>query len=461
MSYHIVCDPVHGIMKFDTATKNIIKPLIDTKYFQRLRHIKQLSFAEYAYPGAVHTRFNHCIGAAYLAQCVASTLEFNQQDRINAVVTALVHDIGHGPFSHSFEKLYGGDKKIKHELWNSKFIQALIETQVNEDLKRHLVKAKYILETDEPEIKDHTDKLLKQIVSSQLDVDRFDYLLRDSHFSGVSYGHFDVQWLISCMRTNYGKIVVEPKGMRAVEHYLMARRLMNLNVYFHKKSCSAGYLLKILFNLCEKNIDELKKLTSSPFLDFIYMVKANKNNPNFEEVMLENGFDLYSKLTDCSVWSLISQMSEFKNPEIKEISIRFLERDLPITAEVKSGKSNYVRQKISELRKGDSQYWRIHYERPELSFYKTKAEEIFVNEGNNEHSESSDLKPYTNALNYSSVLNLFSDKNESFDFVYLVDNDSTNADLNEMRKLILELREENCLKLSEEIAQKIKSKIVN
>ena len=128
MAYHIVCDPVHGVMKFDTATKDIIKPIIDTKYFQRLRHIKQLSFAEYAYPGAVHTRFNHCIGAAYLAQCVASALEFNQEDRINAVVTALVHDIGHGPFSHSFEKLYGGDKKIKHEVVECKIYSSNITT---------------------------------------------------------------------------------------------------------------------------------------------------------------------------------------------------------------------------------------------------------------------------------------------------------------------------------------------
>lgn len=461
MYYHIVCDPVHGIMKFDTATKDIIKPIIDTKYFQRLRHIKQLSFTEYAYPGAVHTRFNHCIGAAYLAQCVASVLEFNQEDRINAVVTALVHDIGHGPFSHSFETLYGDDKKIKHELWNAKFIQAIIDNQDNEDLKKHLEKAKYILDTDESKITDHADKLLKQIVSSQLDVDRFDYLLRDSHFSGVSYGHFDVQWLISCMRKNDGKIVVEPKGMRAVEHYLMARRLMNLNVYFHKKSCSAGYLLRVLFRLCEENINELKNLTSSPFLGFIHMVKDNKNNTEFEKIMLKSGFDLYTKLTDYSVWNLISQMSEFNNPEIKEISTRFLERNLPITLEVKAGKSNYVKQEIDELRKSSNQDWRIYYDKPELSFYKTKAEEIFVNESNGEHSGRDELKPYTNALNYSSVLNLFSDKNESFDFVYLVDNDSADADLNQMRKLILELGEKNCLKLSQDIEKRIKSKILN
>src|SRR5690606_26165269 len=138
-----------------------------------------------------------------------------------------------------------------------------------------------------------------------------------SHFSGVSYGHFDVQWLISCMRKKDGKIVVESKGIRTVEHYLMARRLMNLNVYFHKKSCSSGYLLKVLFNLCEKNVDHLMKIIRSTLLDVVHMEKKyrNKNKAEFEKTMLEYGFECYAKLTDYTVWNLISQMSEWNNLE--------------------------------------------------------------------------------------------------------------------------------------------------
>lgn len=446
MPCHIVCDPVHGIMKFDEDIKQIIKPIVDNKYFQRLRHIKQLSFAEYAYPGAVHTRFNHCVGASYLAQCVAKALEFDQPQIIDAVVTALVHDVGHGPFSHAFEGLYGPDRKVHHESWNVKFIEAISEI-VKPNIRRHLKKAKYILSTKESDMRESDDKLLKQIVSSQLDVDRFDYLLRDSHFSGVSYGHFDVQWLISCMRRNDEKITIEPKGVRSLEHYLMARRLMNLNVYFHKKKCAAEYLLKVLFEMCEEKLEYLQENINSPFLDYVDKVKKYKNKKTFELDMLNNCFDIYYQLTDHTVWEVIARMQDVSNKNFKEISNRFLNRDLPVTLQVESGKGDYVKNEIDGMRSGCKEKWRICFERPQSSLYKTKAEEIFVSDHHAKNGKS-EIIPYINVLEFSPILTAFADKSENFEFLYIIDNQSNSKDMHNIKLLLKKLKNEKCLIVS-------------
>jgi HD superfamily phosphohydrolase len=228
---YIICDPVHGMMKFTKAQHNIISNIIDTPSFQRLRHIKQLSFAEFAFPGAVHTRFNHCIGAAYLSTKVSYALEIEDPELV--MISSLLHDIGHGPLSHAFEHIYDDNLKIKHERWTEKFITEIISQNTDSKLIEKLEKSIKIINKTSAEY-----KLEQKIVSSQMDVDRFDYLLRDSHFCGVSYGVFDVDWLISCMEKNaeVDNIVISSKGIRCLEHYLMARKLMTQNVCFHIRS---------------------------------------------------------------------------------------------------------------------------------------------------------------------------------------------------------------------------------
>ncbi|HFC9263036.1 TPA: HD domain-containing protein [Legionella pneumophila] len=194
-----MCDPVHGIMCVENELYITIKRVIDSHYFQRLRQIKQLSFAEFAYPGAVHNRFSHSIGACYLSTVVFSTIyndsTNNEDQKICLALTALIHDIGHGPFFHSFEKIFNyalnfvDNKigKISHEDWTQVFLKKLIEENYIERNYGRVVEDIYTKETNK----------LHGIISSQLDVDRFDYLLRDSHFYGVSYGNFDLLWLIN------------------------------------------------------------------------------------------------------------------------------------------------------------------------------------------------------------------------------------------------------------------------
>lgn len=455
MSYHIICDPVHGIMELESEIKEVIKPIIDTVYFQRLRHIKQLSFAEYAYPGAVHTRFNHCIGVAFLSQCVGNSLkldELSKDAKIQAVINGLLHDIGHGPFSHSFEDLYPNKKTISHEAWNKYFIKSLIPL-LKPKYRKYLRTAIRILDSKEENLKDEEDKILKQMISSQLDVDRFDYLLRDSHFAGVSYGHFDVHWLISCMCRVDHKITVQPKGVRAVEHYLMARRLMNLNVYFHKKKCSAEYLLKVLFQLCQNDLLRIKQELDSPVLEFMSVIKKHIKKEKFESILLEKGFALYSQLTDFSIWDLIYRLKECDDSNIKAIASRFLERDLTFCFSVIEGKEAYTEAKILEVRAECQQDWRICYHNPQLSIYKTKAEEIYVNDSRNGSS-------FTNVLNHSHILSSFSNKNDSFAFVYFIDGGTRKNELKKIAECVLDLAHENCLcitKVEETELRRIKS----
>lgn len=444
MSYHIVCDPVHGVMEFDEETKKIIKPLIDHIYFQRLRHIKQLSFAEYAYPGAVHTRFNHCIGVAYLASCVSTILGLKEL-KIVSVVAGLLHDIGHGPFSHAFEGIYGESSSgkalnVKHEKWNEKFISTLKE-EVNEEIKNILVQIEKIMYSSET-LSDE-EQLVKQIISSQLDVDRFDYLLRDSHFSGVSYGHFDVHWLIANMRRDKNKIVVTSKGVRAVEHYLMARRLMNHNVYYHKKKCGAEYLLLVFFELLSRYVDNVSHKINAPFLGFIKSVNAFKNTDKFENNIIENCFDIYSKLNDHDVWHLIAILSTIDDfPELKEISLRFLSRRLPEVFQVNTGKESYVQEQIKA--RGFNGNWRFKCYNPCINIYKLKAEEIFVLDKKNAESKPiNELMPYSDILNYSNVLGSLSDKSEDLMYLYYIE-DAEGSTI-EIDKFIKELKLENNL----------------
>lgn len=185
MGKKIICDPVHGIMSFRNSVYEELIKIINSKYFQRLRQIKQLSFAEFAYPGAVHNRFSHSIGTSYLSTLVYSTVYCDNEDDVEMTalaITALIHDIGHGPFSHTFEQIFnealktnnvcdkntGKIMEVDHEDWSKIYINKLINEEIISGTYGELVKQIY---------KDKKHKL-HGVISSQLDVDRFDYLLK-------------------------------------------------------------------------------------------------------------------------------------------------------------------------------------------------------------------------------------------------------------------------------------------
>jgi len=245
MSERIYRDPVHNIIRLrtDTVEGELMMKLIDAAEFQRLRRIKQLGLGLYTYQGAEHSRFTHSLGAFHLMTRVLDRLgerySIKPEDRIAARAAALLHDVGHGSFSHVMEKVLN----FHHEKWT---VQVLLseQTEIGQLLRSHSselpVKVASIIEgTFQP-------SALAQLVSSQLDVDRMDYLLRDSLMTGAKYGIYDLEWIINALAIDEAadRIYVEARGLYAVEEYLQARYYMFRQVYFHRTLRSAEAVLR-------------------------------------------------------------------------------------------------------------------------------------------------------------------------------------------------------------------------
>ena len=223
-SQKILNDPVYG---FITIPSELIFTIIDHPYFQRLRRIKQLGLTDFVYPGALHTRFHHAIGAMHLMSITLDNLrikgtEISDQEYEAALIAILLHDIGHGPFSHALE--YSLLKGIPHEALSLMTIELL-----NEQLGGQLDLALEIFKNQ------YHRKFLNQLVSSQLDIDRLDYLQRDCFFTGVSEGTIGADRIIKMMAVKDGQLVIEEKGIYSIENFLSARRLMYWQVYLTRR----------------------------------------------------------------------------------------------------------------------------------------------------------------------------------------------------------------------------------
>jgi HD superfamily phosphohydrolase len=245
MSERIYRDPVHNIIRLrtDTAEGELMMRLIDASEFQRLRRIKQLGLGLYTYQGAEHSRFTHSLGAFHLMTRVMDRLSekhtIDTADRVAARAAALLHDVGHGSFSHVMEKVLG----FHHERWT---VQVILsdQTEIGSLLRSYSSElpnmvAAIIEGTFQP-------SALAQLVSSQLDVDRMDYLLRDSLMTGAKYGIYDLEWIINALAIDEveDRIYVEARGLYAVEEYLQARYYMFRQVYFHRTLRSAEAVLR-------------------------------------------------------------------------------------------------------------------------------------------------------------------------------------------------------------------------
>lgn len=234
-------DPVH---RYVHVRDRVIWDLIGTKEFQRLRRIKQLGTTYLTFHGAEHSRFNHSLGVYEIIRRIiddvfAGRPEWNEDLRLLSLCAALLHDLGHGPFSHSFEKVFDLD----HEAFTQKIIVG--ETEVNEVLSR--VHKDFPKQVAEVIAKTSPNKLVISLISSQIDADRMDYLQRDAYFTGVSYGHFDMERILRVMRPKEDQVVMKQSGMHAVEDYIMSRYQMYWQVYFHPVTRSAEVILtKIL-----------------------------------------------------------------------------------------------------------------------------------------------------------------------------------------------------------------------
>jgi len=229
----IVNDPIYG---FVSIPYQIIFDLIEHRYFQRLRRIKQLGLTNLVYPGALHTRFHHAIGAMHLMgeaieEIRAKGHDITDDEAKAVTIAILLHDIGHGPFSHSLE--HSIVSNISHE-----GISELFMDKLNEEFNGELTLAIKIFQNK------YHKKFLHQLVSSQLDVDRLDYLQRDSFYTGVSEGVIGYDRILKMLTVNNGDLMVEEKGIYSIEKFLVSRRLMYWQVYLHKTVLCAEQMLK-------------------------------------------------------------------------------------------------------------------------------------------------------------------------------------------------------------------------
>jgi HD superfamily phosphohydrolase len=232
----IINDPVHGFIKIP---HEILFDVIEHPYFQRLRRISQTGLLNLIFPGATHTRFHHAIGAMHLMFTALETLKqkgiaISVEEEKGAMLAILMHDIGHGPFSHALESMLMDD-------WHHENLSLLLMNRLNDEFGGQLSTAIEMFQGK------YHRKFFNQLISSQLDVDRLDYLNRDSFFTGVSEGNINTQRIISMMNVCEEELVIDAKGVYSIENFLTARMFMYWQVYYHKTSALAEFILvKIL-----------------------------------------------------------------------------------------------------------------------------------------------------------------------------------------------------------------------
>ena len=244
MPQKIIRDPVHDVIAFDIdrPIDGLLFRLLNSAEFQRLRRILQLGMAHLAYPGATHSRYGHSLGVMETARKVLCHLErssaINEEHKTLCLVSALLHDLGHGPFSHVFERVSG----IAHERLTGRLIR-----DPDSEVHRILFSHERVLPEKVAGFLAGGGSFLHDIIASQLDADRFDYLLRDNYMTGSRYGAFDLEWLLHHLTVDRqgGRMAVSAKGISAVEDYLHARYNMYRNVYFHKVVRSAEGMVRL------------------------------------------------------------------------------------------------------------------------------------------------------------------------------------------------------------------------
>jgi len=308
----IINDPVHGFIK---VPYNILFDLIEHPYFQRLRRIKQLGLTHLVYPGAMHTRFQHALGAMHLMSSAVDTLRSKGHDISNVESEAvhaaiLLHDIGHGPFSHVLEHSL---VEVSHE-----DISQMMMHQLDQELNGQLKIAIAIFNNS------YHKKFLHQLVSSQLDMDRLDYLKRDSFFSGVSEGVIGSDRIIKMLNVVNDKLVIESKGIYSIEKFLVARRLMYWQVYLHKTALVAEQMLVLLLKRAKQLVAKGENLFAPPHLLFFMEQKPNlKDFGENAEVM--NSFAL---LDDDDIMSSIKTWTLHSDQILSTIAKGFVNRQL-------------------------------------------------------------------------------------------------------------------------------------
>lgn len=324
----ILNDPIYG---FITIPNELIFDLIEHRYFQRLRRISQMGLSYLVYPGAHHTRFHHALGCMHLMQNAVRVLRFkgvhiSSEEEDALYIAILLHDIGHGPFSHAME--HSIVNEVNHESISLMFME-----KINAEFNGSLTLAIQIFKGE------YHRNFLHQLISGQLDMDRLDYLKRDSFYTGVAEGNINSERLITMLNVVKDELVVEEKGIYSVEKFLLARRLMYWQVYLHKTSLVAESLLIRVLKRAKELVERGEKLhASKPLLFFL----ENKiDSDNFTDEVLET----FSKLDDYDVVSAMKEWATSEDFVLRNLCKMIIERDL---LRIKIKKKKFNEEKIEK-----------------------------------------------------------------------------------------------------------------
>ncbi len=355
MKPRVFRDPVHGLISFDGDSTPLAQ-LLDTAVMQRLRYVKAMGLAWLVYPGAEHSRFGHSLGALHVAGKIASRLELTPHDTIVVQAAALLHDIGHGPFSHAWEEAF---PNYNHEAMGLALLQS------NEELRTTLEKVHPDLANDVQSLfqGDKRFSHLKKMVSSDLDVDRLDYLLRDSHYSGAKYAAFDLDWIIHALRMEESKdgkdIVVDyRRGMYAVEQYLFSRAYMYTQVYHHKTVRAAERLFVSVLRRF-KDLAVASKISAPASL----LAMAHGEFPSAEQFLT---------LDDPLILTLLGQWQNNEDSVLSDLSSRMRRRDLFKTIDLGDRALDTIEEVVQTIGKnelGDSWDYYLHIDVTDVKGY--------------------------------------------------------------------------------------------
>ncbi|CAM1366087.1 Phosphohydrolase [Tenacibaculum litoreum] len=331
----IINDPIYG---FISIPNSLIFDIIEHPYFQRLRRVTQMGLSNLVYPGANHTRFHHAIGCMHLMQKAVHVLrmknvEISEEEANALYIAILLHDIGHGAYSHALE--HSIVNEITHEEISLKFMKAL-----NDEFEGKLSLAIQVFEGKHPR------KFLYQLISSQLDIDRLDYLKRDSFFTGVAEGNISSDRLIAMMNVVDNELVIEQKGIYSVEKFVIARRLMYWQVYLHKTGLVAENLLVSILKRAKELATKGVELPSSRALKYFLYNPINKEN--FSNKTLE----IFSELDDYDVLSAIKEWKNHEDFILSTLATKIIDRSLlKIEIQEKPFTDEYIEKRRRKLRK--------------------------------------------------------------------------------------------------------------
>ncbi len=341
----IINDPVYGFINIPTG---VIFDLIEHKYFQRLRRIKQLGLTYLVYPGAVHTRFHHALGTMHLMSVAIDVIrskghEITEEEEEAAKIAILLHDVGHGPFSHTLETCI--IPELPHEQ-----VSLTIMEKLNDEFKGKLSLAIQIFKNE------YHKKFLHQLVSGQLDMDRLDYLRRDSFFTGVTEGIVGSERIIKMLQVVDDKLVVEAKGIYSIENFLIARRLMFWQVYLHKAVVVSETVLIKFLERVKKLYSESKIKINNPHLEFF--LKADYNC-NAEQIISH-----FYMLDDYDIVYLMKESLNSEDKVLSYLANAVLNRALP---KIKISKEKFNPEFINKLKKETMQ--KMHLSNEDIDYY--------------------------------------------------------------------------------------------